>query len=501
MHRIHRFPLILLFSVACCLPRVLSSDGPFDGALPVPADYATGFASITEEQSREVLRTLVDGDMRGRGTGQEGFQKAAVWVSEQLKACGFQPAGENGSWFQNMPFIRLNTLPDQCHVHIAGQPCVVGTDVGISTWNGQFKGQLKVVLAKLGEQRPEIADGQFADCLVVVRGRRRFSADDPWLLKGKPAAVLLVADGGQVRNEAVNQTEQPLSAFPAASVVRTAANLIATACGQDTQFFPEADPAESALVVADAALKAECSLAIERDPIDVPNVIGWYPGSDPAVSHEHICIGAHLDHLGVQRGELYPGADDNGSGSAAIIQIARALHANPIKPRRSVLFIAFCAEERGLLGSRHYARTPTKPLDDMLCMLNIDMIGRDEELPNEPAEQNRNTIHLVGSQLESTGFHQLVLEQNRHVGFVFEYDEEQTVAYRSDQASFADKGIPVSFLFGGFNPYYHKTTDTLDGINFSKIANAARLNYLVLMRAAENGRFTKDVKAAADRKQ
>ena len=501
MLRIPRCLLLLLISAVCSLPQALSTDGPFAGAVPVAADFATGFASITEEQSREVLSTLVEGDMRGRGTGQEGFQKAAVWVAEQLKACGFQPAGENGSWYQNMPFIRMNTLPDQCHVHIAGKPCVAGTDVGISIWNGDYKGQLKVVLAKLGEQRPEITDGQFADCLVVVRGRRRFAADDAWLLKGKPAAVLLVADGGQVRNEAVNQTEQQLSAFPAASVVRTAANLIAAACGQDAQFFPEADPTESVLVVPDPAVTADCSLAIERDSIDVPNVVGWYPGSDPAVNHEHICIGAHLDHLGVQRGELYPGADDNGSGSAAIIQIARAIHANPIKPRRSVLFIAFCAEERGLLGSRHYARNPTKPLEDMVCMLNIDMIGRDEELPNEPADQNRNTIHLVGSQLESTGFHKLVLEQNKHVGFVFEYDEEQTVAYRSDQASFADKGIPVSFLFGGFNPYYHKTTDTLDGINYSKIANAARLNYLVLMSAAESGRFTKDVKAAAEKKQ
>lgn len=501
MLRFLRFPLLVLFAATCCLPKAFSTDGPFAGAVPVSADYAAGFSSITEEQSREILSTLVGGEMRGRGTGQEGFQKAAVWVAEQLKACGFEPAGENGSWYQNMPFIRLNTLPDQCQVQIAGKSCVVGTDVGISSWNGEYKGDLQIVLVKLGEQRPEITEGQFANCLVVVRGRRRFAADDAWLLKGKPAAVMLVADGGQVRNEAVNQTEQQPSAFPAVSVVRSAANLIAAACGQDAQFFPEGEPAESALLTVESAVKASCSLAVERDPIDVPNVIGWYPGSDPALRHEHICIGAHLDHLGVQRGELYPGADDNGSGSAAIIQIAKAIHANPVKPRRSVLFIAFCAEERGLLGSRHYARNPTKPLDDMLCMLNIDMIGRDEELPNEPADQNRNTIHLVGSQLESTGFHQLVLEMNRHVGFVFEYDEEQTVAYRSDQASFADKGIPVSFLFGGFNPYYHKTTDTMDGINFSKIANAARLNYLVLMRAAESGRFTKDVKAAAEKKQ
>jgi len=88
---------------------------------------------------------------------------------------------------------------------------------------------------------------------------------------------------------------------------------------------------------------------------------------------------------------------------------------------------------------------------------------------------------------------------NRHVGFVFEYDEEQRVAFRSDQASFATKGIPVAFLFGGFNPHYHKTSDTLEGINFSKIANAARLYYLVLLQAADHGPFEKDVKKDEDK--
>ena len=500
MHPLLRRQLLSIAPLLLLAARALAGDGPFEGAMPVPADFEKGFATITEDESRKILGTLVEGDMQGRGTGQEGFNKAAIWVSQQLEANGFQPAGENGTWFQNMPFIRMNTLPDQCFVKINEQLCVSGKDVGISTWNGQYSGRLKIVLTKLGETKPPVADGQFAGCLLVVRGRRRFAADDEWILKGKPAAVLLVGEGGQVRNEAVNQTEQQPSAIPAATVTREAANRLAAACGKDPAFFPEADPAESELLPIDAAVQADCKLSIERDSIDVPNVIGWYPGSDESVRHEHICIGAHLDHLGVQRGELYPGADDNGSGSAAIIQVARAIHANPVKPRRSVLFIAFCAEERGLLGSRHYARNPTKPLDDMICMLNIDMIGRDEELPNEPADQNRNTIHLVGSQLESTSFHQLVLDMNRHVGFVFEYDEEKTVAFRSDQASFAEKGIPVSFLFGGFNPYYHKTTDTMDGINFSKIANAARLNYLVLLHAAEHGRFNKDVKAGEAKK-
>ena len=127
-------------------------------------------------------------------------------------------------------------------------------------------------------------------------------------------------------------------------------------------------------------------------------------------------------------------------------------------------------------------------------MLNIDMIGRNEETPEEPAANNLNTIHLVGSKDHSIQLHQMVEKANESVGFVFEYDEEDRVDGRSDHASFSEKGIPVTFLFGGFSPHYHQTSDTMDGINFSKIANAARLNYLVLMLASEHGRFQLDAK-------
>lgn len=136
----------------------------------------------------------------------------------------------------------------------------------------------------------------------------------------------------------------------------------------------------------------------------------------------------------------------------------------------------------------------TAAMYGVICMLNIDMIGRNEESASEPASENMNTIHLVGSKDHSMPFHEVTEEANKSVGFVFEYDEEDRVDGRSDHASFSEKGIPVTFLFGGFSPYYHKPTDTMDGINFSKIANAARLDYLVLMMASEHGRFPLDAK-------
>ncbi len=469
-----------------------ASEGAFNIIAPAPAAYAPGVASITESDSESILRHLVEGDMAGRGTGQEGFLKAAKWFSTQLEANGFQPAGENGSWFQNVPFVKLLVHPDASNIKINDTECVAGTSFGISSFAGNFEGSTPVTLVRLTSAPPEISDGEYAGKLLVIQSTRRFNAEDAFVLKAKPACLLIVADDGRVRNEAVNQTAQTPSAIPVAMITRDAANALAAKCGAAAEFFEKDEPTKN--LVLESSQIANCKLSIDRKSIDVPNVVSWYPGSDEALRNEHICIGAHLDHLGVQRGELYPGADDNGSGSTALLQVAKAIHTNPVKPRRSVLLIAFCAEERGLLGSKYYTSNPLRPLKDMICMLNIDMIGRNEETTTEPASDNLNTIHLVGSKDHSMQLHQMTEKANESVGFVFEYDEEERVDGRSDHASFSEKGIPVTFLFGGFSPYYHKPTDTMAGINFSKIANAARLDYLLLMMAAEHGRFQLDVK-------
>lgn len=475
-----------LIASADCLQ---SADGPFTGSKPVPDAYAEGFRSITEADSKTILQTLVEGEMAGRGTGQEGFLKAARWYAQQLESYGFQPAGAEGSWFQNVPFVKLAVVRDKCSVKVGGEELVAAKSLGISDFAGSFHQTLPASFVVLGDNA-ECSEGQFAGQLLVIQGSGRVRFDHPFLLKAKPAAILIVSADARVRDEAVNQNEDTPSQVPVVNVTRTAANVLAAKCGVNADFFAES-PGDKTVMVS-SSVPVDCQLTVERESIDVPNVVAWYPGSDPALQNEHICIGCHLDHLGVQRGETYPGADDNGSGSTAVLQVAKAIHANPVKPKRSVLLIAFCAEERGLLGSKFYVKNPLRPLKDMICMLNIDMIGRNEETESEPASQNENTIHLVGSRDHSTELHELALKANEHVGFVFEYDEEDRVDGRSDHASFSEQGIPVTFLFGGFNPRYHKPTDTLDGINYSKIANGARLNYLTLMMAADHGRFQKN---------
>ena len=487
---------ILLFCLVGCAGFAIASataEGPFSATSPVVAEYAAGFMSIQEAESEDLLRHLVEGEMSGRGTGQEGYLLAARWFANQLESYGFQPGATDGSWFQNVPFIKLSTTPDHCGFKIENEVLIEGNVLGISDYAGTFESTLPATFVTVVDQRPEIADGFCEGRLLVIQSSGRISWDDAFILKARPACLLIVAEVSRVRNEAVNQSEKTPSTIPVAMVSREAANALAARCGARSDFFGNEKPASNLIVSSTQVVN--CRLHIERESIDVPNVIGWYPGSDESIRHEHICVGAHLDHLGIQRGDLFPGADDNGSGSAAILQVAKAIHTNPVKPRRSVLLMAFCAEERGLLGSKHYVANPVKPLSDMICMLNIDMIGRDEESAAEAAAANKTSIHLVGSKDHSAELQSTIEKANESVGFTFEYDEENRVDGRSDHASFSEKGIPVAFLFGGFNPHYHKPSDTMDDINFSKIANAARLDYLVLMMAAEHGRFKMDEKA------
>ena len=230
------------------------------------------------------------------------------------------------------------------------------------------------------------------------------------------------------------------------------------------------------------------TLRVREEQAAVPNVVAWLEGSDPTVNHEYIVLGSHLDHLGVRNGMVFPGADDNGSGSTAVLSIAKAMTENKIRPRRSVLFMWFAAEEIGLVGSKHYCDNPLLPVKNMICMFNIDMVGRNEETPNETSAENEGAIHLVGSKKGESDIDQIVQDANKYLGFRFEYDEEDVFG-RSDQINFYRQGVPVAFLFGGFHPDYHQSTDKVTKINFNKIAAAARLYYIAINLASEHGRF------------
>ncbi|MCA1650472.1 MAG: M28 family peptidase [Acidobacteria bacterium] len=232
------------------------------------------------------------------------------------------------------------------------------------------------------------------------------------------------------------------------------------------------------------------------------NVVGIVEGSDPRLKSTYVGFGAHYDHTGyrdnapvTRQGQSPPGdpndrinngADDDGSGTVALMALARAFATGP-KPRRSLLFVWHAGEESGLLGSRYHADFPVVPLDSLVAMLNIDMIGRNRD----NKETERNTVYVVGSDRISTELHNLNEEANASLAKPLQLDYEmndpadpESIYTRSDHYSYAAKGIPIIFYYTGPHPDHHRPSDSVEKILFEKMTRITQLVYATAQRAA-----------------
>jgi hypothetical protein len=216
-------------------------------------------------------------------------------------------------------------------------------------------------------------------------------------------------------------------------------------------------------------VQATIVVQLETSEAEVPNVLGYLPGSDPAKAHEYIILGAHFDHLGwggpgslasSKEPAIHPGADDNASGTALLLELAERLAHNP--PARSVLFLAFNAEERGIVGSSYYVRHPLLPLDSAIAMLNLDMVGR--------LKDNTLSVHGVGS---SSVWRPLLDSLSTALGLSLSFSESGFGP--SDHTAFHARGLPVLFFFTGLHSDYHRPSDTWEKLNYEGMARIADL--------------------------
>jgi hypothetical protein len=252
------------------------------------------------------------------------------------------------------------------------------------------------------------------------------------------------------------------------------------------------------------------------------NVAAILEGSDPKLRAETVLLSAHHDHDGstpcatgqgnVQGGvdeqgkstspgaeclQVWHGADDNGSGTVGVVNLARAFAANGVRPKRSILFVVFASEERGLLGAYWMAAHPLRPLVTTRAMINFDMIGRDEKpspqtdgLIQIPADTT-NRLNLIGA-LYSPDYDRVVKEENQHVGLVlddrFDHESALNVFFRSDQFPFVLKNVPAFWWFTGFHPDYHHITDTVEKIDYVKMRKILQLAYLTAWHFADSAK-------------
>lgn len=490
---------------ALCAALVFVSVLPAQGSTtlrPLAQDRAKGAAAVTEAMCRDWLGTLASPEYGGRGTGQPGYELAAVYVRDHFQQLGLEPAFPEGSYWQALPWNVTEPKAEGTHLRLThGGKAVVDLGLaelaGTATQEIEAKGDVVLVVVRDLEGN-DLAGADLSDKIVLVHapaglvpkgqaGRRGnaalfrlqsalqqararltvFCDDELFAATGKVQGASVPGGGGA--NRAMRgRDRRPVSLTVRTSVLEKAL----AAAGKTLE-----NVAAHAGLVDLAGLQADVAVKVETRQGPAYNVAAILPGSDPARRDEYVVMGSHLDHLGQRGATLFPGADDDASGSTGLMAVAAMWARNPVKPARSLLFVAFTGEEMGLLGSNHFVENPPIPLGSIVAELQMDMIGRDEEGQDESADANRNTLHLVGTERLSRSLHELCLARNeQHFGFALEYDEEDVFS-RSDHANFARKGIPIAFFFTGFHRDYHQQSDTPDKIHYAKLLKVATYVY------------------------
>lgn len=440
---------------------------------------ATAPAPVLPKVSADTVRrhvaALTAAEMAGRGTGQPGFKRAADYVSACMKALGLEPLGEDG-YRQKVAWTRIDAEPEMSWVRArAGERTVelrAGAELGGKVaFPQRAAGRLLTVshadpTMLAPDKRAwtgrvvlvELTGPSMDERFAKLEGQRIFVAMQDRLRDAEPAAVLFVDDVRCARLAGFEGTDLPGKDAPAARAagrlpnelyVSRAARDRLTALGQDVDL--------------------EVEVATKETEAPAWNLVGRLRGADATLAEQCVVVGCHLDHLGVQLGLVHPGADDDGSGSAGMLALAEACADQRASLARSVVFVAFCGEERGLLGSKQFVAKPPIPLESIVAELQLDMIGRCEDSANEPASLNANSLHVIGTERLSLDLHRLCLDVNRRVGkFDLEWDEED-VFFRSDHVNFARRGVPIAFFFTGFHADYHAPTDTAEKLDYPKL--------------------------------
>ncbi len=508
-----------------------------------PASPRRAIASIEIGPLKEWLTFLSSDELQGRATYSEGLGTAAAYIAERLGAWGVKPVGDNGTYFQTVKVLGVrNESSSTITVEVNGQSRTFKDGEGITLPRNQGGKQTvagEVVFAGYGLQLPGAKLDDYARIhprgkvivwlgsqgpstvpegsgrILAARGRQAIE-------KGAVAAIgPPVAGGGRGRGGRGGDAAgtNPETAPHFTTVQRYDAPVAPVATAEDAFFeflFSGSDVSYAELKAKAAAREALPVVTLENVRITfnidpkysvvrtqlTKNVVGIVEGTDAALKDTYVVYGAHYDHSGYLEGpprpgrsgqpppdpddRIYNGADDDGSGTVAIMAIARAFAQGP-KPRRSLLFVWHAGEERGLLGSRYQAEYPVVPLEKMVAQLNMDMVGRNRDNKQEES----NTVYVVGSDRISTELHNINEEANASLAKPLTMDYQMndpadplSIYTRSDHYSYAAKGIPIIFYFTGLHPDYHQVSDTVDKIVFDKIQRIAQLAYETGRRVA-----------------
>lgn len=503
------------------VPVVSAQKAAKGKAAPAPRFGNTD--GITAAQLKKYLTFIASDELEGRDTPSRGLDIAAMYIADHLESWGLKPAGDNGTYFQKFPLRRTKIDAAASRLAFNGQNYAYGADFLANPTAGNVSGN--VVFAGTGwviksknvdsyagidvRNKIVVVTGgfpkgvTFADLQTGKPGVDWFSPAQYAAANGAKAVINFPTFGGIATWEASrwNQADKGLLFFgpdpanlPAVPVITASPKLL------NALFYGEKASASAIFnksATGDSldafdlkpAKRIDLSVGLKVEQTGSRNVVAILEGSDPVLKNEYVAIGAHYDHVGMNPfalgdDKIWNGADDDGSGTVAVLAMAEAF-SKGVRPKRSILFIWHAGEEKGLWGSEYFADHPTVPIGSIITQLNIDMIGRAQAPGDENHPQNKelpkpNGVFLIGSKLMSTELGELSEATNNaflKMNFDYKYDDPkdpEQYFYRSDHFNYARKGIPIIFYMDGNHADYHQVTDSIEKIDFVNMEKIAR---------------------------
>lgn len=493
---------------------------------PIPAGAV---ASIRAEMLRKHLEFLASDELGGRYTLSTGNKIAARYLAAQLQSFGFRgavahPARPEDAFFQKIGFnlISLDAGKSTLTLNAGGKSSTFAGGSGFRAFqatNSRVTGELIFVRYGIVTADQSLNEYQGLDVkgkiVVTVQGvppsvtarRVAFREFGAFPAAERGALAVLVLPNVQTTENwpktsvepepervevAQGETGKPRLPIPLLTLSPSAAEAVLADSGTTLGELQSPGTGKAAPWVTLKPMNASVKLETKVRQAESQNVVGILEGTDPRLKDEFVAISAHYDHVEGRDGVVYNGADDDGSGTVAVLEMARAF--SMVKPKRSILAIFHTGEEMGLIGSKYFTDTePLVPLKSIVADLNIDMIGRSRR-PEDKDSRNqeltdRQSVYVIGSGRISGQLREINDQTTAELGQLkldYSYEDEDAHSYytRSDHYHYAKHGIPIAFFFTGEHEDYHMPTDDVEKIDFEKMTRITQMIYATAWRVA-----------------
>ncbi len=480
--------------------------------------------SIDNKDLKTYMEYLASDAMRGRSTPSVELNEAAEYIAKEFRKFGLKPV--NDSYFQTVDFCASDLNVSKCKLTITKNGQTEDFEIKTNytptfeTGNGDVTSQ--VVFAGYGITSPEYNYDDYAG--IDVKGKIVFilkheprENEDCKEFDGKKlseyslleykvknaqkhgaAGVILATD--PLNHLAITAQgfiwkslyfpKSPQKIFKICNMTNTEKQIPVVVVNDKvvSSLFGSVDSLKSIQQQIDKELKpnsfvlndivsVKLSVSVDKEHFPSSNVIGIIEGKHPQLKNEYIVVGAHYDHIGVtthpeNNDSIMNGADDNASGTVGVMALAKAFSQSNVKPDRSILFILFTGEEKGLLGSEYYAANPIFPLDKTVAMINLDMIGRNDgnDVYVEGIKQNPELSKIAVNLISKAGLKQAFMDRDMYM--------------QSDHYSFYKNGVSAIGFTSGLHPDYHQVGDNPDKINYDKLLKIIQLSYYTIEQIA-----------------